>query len=82
MNMTPLEGSWEKQTAMEAAFNRVENACLAGKEPKRTDLDTARLCHSCWGFGYYHEDEDSDDKTTCKSCAGDGLAANHPNKGK
>lgn len=80
MNMKPLEGSWDKQTAMEAAFNRVQNRAEAGKSPAAADIKTARLCGSCWGFGYYYEDEDGDDQTTCKSCDGTGLADNHPNR--
>jgi hypothetical protein len=33
-------------------------------------------------LGYYYADDDGDDEKACGSCGGDGLAANHPNKGK
>lgn len=80
MNMKPLEGDWAKQTAMEAAQNRVMDTLERGRTPKRKDLEVGRLCPSCWGHGYYREDEDDEAQTTCKSCDGTGLAANHPNR--
>lgn len=83
MNMKPLEGSWQKQSAMEAAQNRVMDALEANRTPKASDLKTGRLCESCHGYGGVDDDpEVPGSKIDCPKCGGDGLAADHPGKSK
>jgi hypothetical protein len=58
------------------AANRILNALERGGTPTDRDLKAAGVCRGCYGYGYHYESEEAssnDERTTCKTCGGDGI---------
>lgn len=61
----------------EAAANRIIDALERSETPRLADLKAAKVCVSCYGFGYYYHCDDLDTEVKCKTCGGDGFAAQY-----
>jgi DnaJ-class molecular chaperone len=75
MKAAPMRTATAK--AIERAAGRIRDALERNSTPSDADLKTAKVCRSCYGYGYYYLSDDAagaDERTTCKSCGGDGRA--------
>lgn len=56
------------------AAHRILNALERGGTPTDRDLKAAGVCRSCYGYFFESEEQSHrDERTTCKSCGGDGF---------